>query len=845
MTKDFDPDALRASFTMVGIEYAAPSPTNPRKSFPEAEMAELTESIRKHGVLQPIIVRMWPLAYPSPLPTTTYEIVAGERRWRAAQAAGLKMLEAKVRDLSDMEVLEIQIIENLQRQDLHPLEEAEGYGLIMEKHGYTAEQLAEKIGKSRSYIFGRLKLLALDDDSRRLFRGGLLNPSTALLVARIPTAGLRARAIKEITEVDYHGEVMSVRVAQKHLVRRFMLRLAEAPFPLGNDTLTKAGSCVICPKRTGNLPDLFEDVDSPDVCTDPDCFLEKKQAFVTREAERITAAGGKAITGKEAEKIAPNGIERWSTLDDYTQLSKTCQADPEKRTYLEILGDDIDQVLIEDTRSCTMVPAIPNHLLAEKLQAAGVKLLEAEEAKSKAKVDGKIALERATRARLFEQVREAAVAYANDDGAGFAYGVQDLIFAMIVNRLWERCEQDLRFKLANQWNAVGQNNTERATAFGLGLANLTTADRWRLAVDMLTINGLTVANEWDLTHGGKALSQMAETVFGIDLAETRQSVVAEQKAKPENNKSGKKSQSTAKKPAKDTPVAAPAEPPYPLKAAQAADSVREKAAQAGDSSAESETETAKSETPPTDAGLIERDEKPSPGQRTAPLYVHPNMNSLTWSGRGRKPAWVIVWLATEGNTLDMLKPNVKEEHSSASIEANAKPSVANDLPAPMDLKTGDCVKVRSTCKNWRMAGCEAVIKSWISAGLYRVTYGPLILDESTLADTDIAEALPAGHVPVWAAKALSSDSDESNETPTEPEPLFAIGDRVRIKQEAKGPAGKPRKCCGQEGVIEAVLYDGSFEVELDIGLVMVGCDDVEAVVATRQATCSRGRHDRD
>lgn len=817
-----------SDYQLIALQRIVESTCNPRQHFAQSAMDELTASVKTHGILQPVLVRPKGLHF---------ELVAGARRFRAASAAGLTEIPAVIREMTDREALEAATIENLQRQDLHPLEEAEGYGLIMEKHGYTAEQLAEKIGKSRSYIFGRLKLLALDDDARRLFRGGLLNPSTALLVARIPTAGLRARAIKEITELQYTGEPMSVRAAQKHLVRRFMLRLAEAPYPLDDATLTKAGSCETCPKRTGNLPDLFEDVDSPDVCTDPDCFLEKKQAFVTREAERITAAGGKAITGKEAEKIAPNGIERWSTLDDYTQLSKTCQADPEKRTYLEILGDDIDQVLIEDTCSCTMVPAIPNHLLAEKLQAAGVKLLEAEEAKSKAKVDGKIALERATRARLFEQVREAAVAYANDDGAGFAYGVQDLIFAMIVNRLWERCEQDLRFKLANQWNAVGQNNTERATAFGLGLANLTTADRWRLAVDMLTINGLTVANEWDLTHGGKALSQMAETVFGIDLAETRQSVVAEQKAKPENNKSVKKSQSTAKKPAKDTPVAAPAEPPYPLKAAQAADSVREKAAQAGDSSAESETETAKSETetaksetPPADAGLIERDEKPSQAQRPAVMYVHPDEASLAWTGRGRKPKWVEAWLATEGNTLDMLKPNVKEEHSSASVEANAKPSAENDRPSPDNLSVGDCVKIRSTCKNWRMAGGEAIIKSVIRPGLYQATYGPLICDVSALVDTEIAEVLPAGHVPAWAAKDLSGDSDESNETPTETEPVFAIGDRVRIKEGLKGPAGNRRKCCGREGVIEAVLYEGGFKVELDTGPVTVGADDIESVV---------------
>lgn len=824
--KDYDPEALKASYVMVGVEYAAPSPTNPRKTFAEAEMAELIESVKQYGVLQPILVRHWPMSYTSPLPTTTYEIVAGERRWRAAKAAGLTMLEAKFRDLTDLEVLEIQIIENLQRSDLHPLEEAEGYERIMGTHAYTAEQLAEKIGKSRSYIFGRLKLLALDDDARRLFRAGLLNASTALLIARIPNTALRAKAIKEITDPYINDEPMSVRQAHRHLQSRYMLKLSEAPFPLGAYNLNLAGSCIECPKRSGNVPDLFDDIDSPDVCTDPDCFVEKKLAFVAREAERISAAGGKVIVGKEAEKIAPHGIDKWTPLDDYTQMNKVCQADPEKRTYLEILGDDIDQVMIENTRTSTMVPVIPNNILAEKLEAAGVKLHQSEAEKGKAKVEGQLALERATRARLFEQVRVAAATYANDEGAGFAYGVQDLIFEMMINRLWERCEQDLRFKIANQWNAVGQNNTERAAAFGLGLVNLTTAERWLLVVDMLTINGVTVANEWDLTHGGKALNQMAETVFGINIAETRQTVDSEQKTKPENNKSGKKSQSTTKKTAKSTPDATPAEPSYPLEAAQAAVLTAENAAQAGDSAVEENQAT-----PSAGADLIEMNEKPSPAQRTAPLYVHPNMDSLTWSGRGRKPAWVTAWLATEGNTLDMLKPNGKEEQSSASVEANAKPSVENDRSSPNNLKVGDCVKIRSTCKNWRMAGGEAVIKSVVRPGLYQATYGPLICDVSALVDTEIAEVMPAGHVPAWAPKDLSGDSDESDRTPTETEPVFAIGDRVRIKEGLKGPAGNRRKCCGREGVIEAVLYDGGFEVELDTGPVIVGANDIEAVGA--------------
>lgn len=595
--KDYDPEALKASFIMVGIEYAHPSPTNPRKSFPEAEMAELIESVKEHGVLQPILVRSWPMAYESPLPTTTYEIIAGERRWRAAKAAGLKMLEAKIRELSDLEVLEIQIIENLQRQDLHPLEEAEGYERIMGTHAYTAEKLAEKIGKSRSYIFGRLKLLALDDEARRLFRGGMLNASTALLIARIPNAALRAKAIAEITELDYNHDPMSVREAQRHLQQRYMLKLETAPFPISDETLTPVGSCSACPKRTGNSPDLFEDVDSPDVCTDPDCFVAKKIAHRDREAEKVVAAGGTVIVGEEAKKITKgNGVETYSDLKGFTMLEKTCYEDPEHRTYAQILGDDYSPVLLEDERKQVMVPVVPNNILAEKLQAAGVKLRAQEDAKANEKVQAKLTLERATRQRMFEMVRENVTGLAKDDG-GFAYPLQNRLFNLIVQRLWERLGIDGQFPIANQWQASGKNNTERAMAFGQCIPAMETTDLWTLAIDILLISGTTVHSEWDLEHGGKQLKTIAEQ-FDIDAGEIRKVVQAELKAKEAEAKPAKKA---AKKP-KKSPTA---EAAYPSKAARAADLAAEDAAHAGEPTAEA------TPTPSAGADLIETVEKPS------------------------------------------------------------------------------------------------------------------------------------------------------------------------------------------------------------------------------------------
>lgn len=782
-TKDYDADALRKSFQMIGLDYAAPSPTNPRKSFPENEMNELVESIKAHGLLQPILVRLWPLSYPQPGPLTTYEIVAGERRWRAARLAGLTMIEAKCRELSDLEVLEIQIIENLQRADLHPLEEAEGYERIMATHAYTVEQLGEKIGKSRSYIFGRLKLLALDDDARRLFRSGLLNPSTALLVARVPTTALRAKAIKEITTPAYNGDIPSVREAHRILKQRFMLKLADAPFPLGAyNLIPTAGACIECPHRTGNAPDLFDDIDSPDVCTDPDCFVAKKIAHRDREAEMAKATGVTVILGDEAKKIAPNGTESYNTIRGYTNLSAKCYEDPERRTFSEILGYTPDAVLLEDTYKNTLIQVLPNNVIAEKLLAAGVKMREEESAKGNAKVEAKLALERATRQRMFEMLRENVEVLASE-GGGFAFPVQAELFQALVLRLWGRGDFDLHARIANLWATSGKNNTERIERFAATIPGMNEVECWQLATDLLFCSSTVVASEWDLDRGGKQLIAFASR-FDIDESETRKFVQDELKAKEKEAKPAKK---TAKK-AKNQPAA---EAPHPLKAAQAGELTAEttgpnfvftsgaaefmkepsdtrrfsvtEAAQAGEQNPESET-------PPADAGLEVMVEKTSPRFNQV-RYVHPENADLTWTGRGRQPKWVTGWLASESNTLEMLTP-AEEKPSSASVEANTKPSVENDRSTPDDLKVGDCVKIRSTCKNWRMASAEAVIKTVIRPGVYQATYGPMICDVAALVDTEIAEVFPAGHAPSWAAKALSSASDEANAKPTPTEPPF-------------------------------------------------------------------------
>ncbi len=157
----------------VPIEKVHPNPDQPRRSFSEEALAELARSIREKGIIQPLVLR------PSSRHPGEYEIVAGERRWRAAQLAQQHQVPAIIRNLDDAEVLEVAIIENIQRADLNPIEEATGYRQLMDRFGHTQEQIAEALGKSRSHVANMLRLLQLPDEVQEMVREGRLSSGHA------------------------------------------------------------------------------------------------------------------------------------------------------------------------------------------------------------------------------------------------------------------------------------------------------------------------------------------------------------------------------------------------------------------------------------------------------------------------------------------------------------------------------------------------------------------------------------------------------------------------------------------------------------------------------------------
>ena len=177
---------------MVPIDQLRGGKLNPRKDFRDDELAELADSIRAKGLVQPIIAR----PDPDPNSGAAYEIVAGERRWRAAQRAGLHTVPVIVRDLDDQAMLELAIIENVQRADLNAIEEAGGYRELIERYGHSQEQVAEIIGKSRSHVANTLRLLKLPDSVRALVETGKLTAGHArTLIGRDDADALAKRII--------------------------------------------------------------------------------------------------------------------------------------------------------------------------------------------------------------------------------------------------------------------------------------------------------------------------------------------------------------------------------------------------------------------------------------------------------------------------------------------------------------------------------------------------------------------------------------------------------------------------------------------------------------------------
>lgn len=373
--------AGEAGQPQAALHQFAPSRTN-RTVVENDELHALAATIKAYGVLQPIIVRKLP---PERLQDTfenpearkaAYEIIAGERRWRAAAIAGLRTIPYLLRTAEGLEALQIQLIENLHRQDLNPLEEAHGLQRLIEEFSLTREAAADAIGKGRSHVYETLRLLSLSPKAMAALKEGRISRSLALLVLQRPTQAMQEEFTERVLTGGPDGGTMSLRNAQDLARRNYMTELDKAPFDLTDALLCpQAGACTNCPKRTGATPGLW-DKQGPDACTDTSCFAEKKEAHLARAKADAVQAGRQIISGKAARDIMPTET---GTMRGYIALDKASQGS--KAETRQVLGQDVpaSRVVLIETPSGSFTEAVPVHAASAAVQE------KAQEAKAKAK----------------------------------------------------------------------------------------------------------------------------------------------------------------------------------------------------------------------------------------------------------------------------------------------------------------------------------------------------------------------------------------------------------------------------------------------------------------------------
>lgn len=291
------------------------SKSNPRKSFEKDNIKDLADSMASVGLLQPITVRPF---------GDKYEIVAGERRWRAAKLLKWDTIPAMVRNVTDEEILEIQIIENLQREDVNPIDEAVAFKSLLEKE--SLDWLSSRIHKPKKYIVDRLKLNDLVPEAIEYVQKGILPLGHAVVISKLEYSDQQL-ALKEcINDSPYVHDHLEKSGIEEYCSKTLddlktwisdhvMLDFKHAPFDIDDDTLFEAaGACSNCPKRTCNNNLLFQEITPDDKCTDGSCFKQKINLHIEREKQRAKEQYGTVLSGETAtygskDKIKVQGVE--------------------------------------------------------------------------------------------------------------------------------------------------------------------------------------------------------------------------------------------------------------------------------------------------------------------------------------------------------------------------------------------------------------------------------------------------------------------------------------------------------------------------------------------------------
>jgi len=519
------------------------SPLNPRKHYAEKPLKELADNIARVGILSPLIVR--PSTPSGRLAVDGYEIGAGHRRYRAARLAKLQEVPCIIRALDDTAFLELLTVENLQREDVHALDEGEGYRTLMEKAGYDVDTVAAKVGKSKSYVYQRLKLAELIPNAKKAFLADEVTAGHAVLIARLQPKD-QAEAMKQIFDIDGYGyqrrargegprTPCSVRELGGWIQQSIHLDLQGAPWKKDDAALVPAaGACTTCPKRTGFIPDLFPDISKKDTCTDRACFQAKAAAFV---------AGKVAAAEKAGEVLVPISSEYGSSGrkkdvlygSQYSEVKPGSCPHARKAIIVEGRGLGQQRSICTDAK-CTVHRGRSSFRDSPREQARQREAAAKQQRKE------------LTRQRLHEAIRAKVT-------APLPRPVLELVAVKYFDDIWH----ELRVKVMRLWGWIGKGGKAGSEAYGKNirerLAKLTEDELARFLADLAVGHDLH-AGAYD-ERGPDALHQMAkqykvdaakiEAAVTRELAEKRKVQQAKAKKQAKKKGNGKKKPAPAKK----------------------------------------------------------------------------------------------------------------------------------------------------------------------------------------------------------------------------------------------------------------------------------------------------------
>lgn len=499
------------------LKSIAPSPFNPRKHL--GDLTELAASITQIGVQQPVVVRTI---------KGKPELVFGHRRLAASKIAGKDTVPSIVREYSDDDVLEVQIVENCQRADVHPLDEADGFDALI-KRGRTHTAIADKIGRTAQYVAQRLQLCQLGTEGRKALDDERLTLGAALALARVP-GKLQAAALEHMCEnygEDEHAAV-SAKHAREVIEAEYMLKLDRVPWNLDDDQLVaKAGACMTCPKRTGNQIELFSDVKSPDMCTDPICYRSKLDALWALRKKDAGPEAPALLEGEAAKKALSYG-GGFKKLDDHEYLDNGKRVDVRK----VMKKADAPITIARDPETGAHVELVRAADVAKVMKAAAPEESKAERAGDAA--DRRRDTKERKRRRLTELALEQAVAAAE------RFKGKDVLMSIVVRafcaKAWNEHQKAVlqRREVAADKRKHGTGNDVEGALLKL-CDDATPAQRLALGVELAlhimapSVNSPASA-KWGVTM--KALGvNLAKLERQVDAEEAERTAKAKERAK--------------------------------------------------------------------------------------------------------------------------------------------------------------------------------------------------------------------------------------------------------------------------------------------------------------------------